>query len=59
MKIQQLLDHEITLARELFALTQQDSRIGFEDNNYYYVPIDFVEKVINCEYIGWKFGEQN
>ena len=58
-QIQQLLDHEIRLARELFAITQQDSRIGFEDNNYYYVPIDFVEKVINCKYIGWKFGEQD
>jgi hypothetical protein len=37
------------LARELFTLASQDSRIGFEaSNHYYYVPLDLVEKVINC-----------
>jgi len=33
-------------------LSRRDSRIGFEaSNHYYYFPLDFVEKVINCEYI--------
>jgi hypothetical protein len=43
---------EIQLAKRLFTLTRQDSRIGFEaSNHYYYFPLDLVEKVINCEYI--------
>ena len=58
--IQKLLDQEITLARELFALTQEDSRIGFEAaNHYFYVPLDLVEKVINCNFVQKKFGELN
>ena len=47
-----LLDQEITLARELFPLAQKDSRIGFEaSNHYFYLPIDLMEKVINCDWI--------
>jgi hypothetical protein len=43
---------EIRVARRLFTLAREDSRIGFEaSNQYYYVPIDLVEKVINCRYI--------
>ena len=43
---------EAALARALYDLTLDDSRIGFEaSNQYYYVPLDLVEKVINCEYI--------
>ncbi len=42
-------EDEIRLARRLFDLTRQDSRIGFEaSNHYYYVPLDLVEKVVNC-----------
>ena len=34
--------HEIVVLR-------LDSRIGFEaSNQYYYVPLDLVEKVLNC-----------
>ncbi len=41
-----------TLARMLFDLTRQDSRIGYEaSNHYYYYPLDLVEKVINCQHI--------
>ena len=48
----QLLDAEARLAHELFTLTQEDSTIGFESSNqYYYTPLDLVEKVINCEYL--------
>jgi hypothetical protein len=47
-----ILDDEARLARELFDLTREDSRIGFEaSNQYYYTPLDLVEKVINCEYL--------
>jgi hypothetical protein len=41
---------EVRCAKELFALTRRDSRIGFEaSNHYYYVPQDLIEKVINCQ----------
>jgi hypothetical protein len=43
---------ELANARALFALASQDSRIGFEaSNHYYYVPLDLVEKAINCRYV--------
>jgi hypothetical protein len=43
---------EAGVARVLYDLTLQDSRIGFESSNqYYYVPLDLVEKVVNCEFI--------
>jgi len=46
------LQDEIWTARRLFSLTREDSRIGFEaSNHYYYLPLDLVEKVINCRYI--------
>jgi hypothetical protein len=46
----QLLDREIALARALYDVARDDSRIGFEASNvYFYVPGDLVEKVINCE----------
>lgn len=43
---------EIKNAERLFELTRQDPRIGFEaSNHYYYLPLDLVEKVVNCESI--------
>ena len=52
LEIQQLLADESQLARELFLLARDDSRIGFEaSNHYFYVPLDLVEKVINCEFL--------
>jgi hypothetical protein len=43
---------EIRLARRLYHLTKEDSRIGFEaTNQYHYLPLDLVEKVVNCEYV--------
>lgn len=45
-----LLRQEIYLARRLHAIQRADSRIGFEaSNQYYYVPVDLVEKVLNCQ----------
>jgi hypothetical protein len=46
------LQDEIQTASRLFTLTLQDSRIGYEaSNHYYYLPLDLVEKVINCRHI--------
>jgi hypothetical protein len=40
---------EIELARRQFAICRQNSAIGYEaSNQYYYRPLDLVEKVINC-----------
>jgi hypothetical protein len=50
--IREIADDEIRNARRLFVLTREDSRIGFEaSNHYYYLPLDLVEKVVNCEYV--------
>jgi len=51
-EIRRIVHDEIDIARRLFTLARQDSRIGFEaSNQYYYLPIDLAEKVINCRYI--------
>ncbi len=51
-EMRETVQSELASARRLFTLAQQDSRIGYEaSNHYYYVPIDLVEKVINCRYI--------
>ena len=43
---------EIDIALRLFDLTCEDSRIGYEaSNQYYYIPLDLAEKVLNCDYI--------
>jgi hypothetical protein len=43
---------ELANAKAHFRLTRRDSRIGFEaSNHYYYVPLDLVEKAIDCQYI--------
>lgn len=55
VEIKRRLESEITLARQLFALTRQDSRIGFEPScQYFYLPLDLVEKTINCR---WLLGQ--
>jgi len=49
--IRRIVSDEIDCAGRLFTLTRQDPRIGFEaSNHYYYLPLDLVEKVINCRY---------
>jgi hypothetical protein len=49
LEMERLLRAEIVLARRLHALQCRDSRLGFEaSNEYFYVPVDLVEKVINC-----------
>lgn len=47
--LKKLVRDESKLAHRLFELQIRDSRIGFEaSNQYYYVPLDLVEKVLNC-----------
>lgn len=47
--MEKMLQDEIGLARRLHAIQSCDSRIGFEaSNQYYYVPVDLMEKVLNC-----------
>lgn len=51
-RMQRLLDAEVAAAKQLYEACRADSRIGFEaSNHYYYVPLDFVEKVLNCEHV--------
>ena len=46
------LESEIALARQLFSLVREDSRIGFEPScHYFYLPLDLVEKVVNCRWL--------
>lgn len=46
------LESEIVLARQLFTLVQQDPHIGFEPScQYFYLPLDLVEKVVNCRWL--------
>jgi hypothetical protein len=48
-ELERLLRAEIQSARQLHDVQSRDSRIGFEaSNQYYYVPVDLAEKVINC-----------
>jgi hypothetical protein len=47
-----VLKEEIILARKLYGIQSHDSRIGFEaSNQYYYVPVDLLEKMLNCRYL--------
>lgn len=51
-KIKTVLNNEIKLSTKLYEISCQDSRIGFEaSNQYFYVPQDLMEKVINCEFV--------
>jgi hypothetical protein len=58
LEIQRCLKSEIVLARQLFTLTQQDSRVGFEPScQYFYLPLDLVEKAVNCHWLLKQFEE--
>ncbi len=47
-----IVQEEIALAREMFTLARGNSCIGFEAaSQYFYLPLDLVEKVINCRHI--------
>ncbi len=50
--VETVVNNEIELAKQMYVFSKADSRIGFEaSNHYYYFPLDFVEKVINCKYV--------
>lgn len=50
--LKETLTDEINLAKRLYYIQSHDSRVGFEaSNQYYYIPGDLVEKVINCRYL--------
>jgi hypothetical protein len=51
-EMRETLQAELSTARRLFTLAQQDSRIAYEaSNHYYYVPLDLAEKVLNCRHL--------
>jgi hypothetical protein len=51
-ELELMLRAELESARRLHAIQTRDSRIGFEaSNQYYYVPADLAEKVVNCRYL--------
>lgn len=53
------VESEIALARQLFSLVSEDSRIGFEPScHYFYLPLDLVEKVVNCRWLLEQFKEE-
>ena len=52
VEVRRCLESEIALARQLYSLTREDSRIGFEPScHYFYLPLDLVEKVVNCRWL--------
>jgi hypothetical protein len=51
-ELRHYVESEMVLARQLFTLAAEDSRIGFEPScQYFYLPLDLVEKVINCRWL--------
>lgn len=59
-ELKRILESEINLARDMFTLVCQDSRIGFEPScQYFYLPLDLVEKVINCRWLVDHFASQH
>jgi len=57
-EIRRCLESEIGLARELYALVCEDSRIGFEPScQYFYLPLDLQEKVVNCRWLLGQFAD--
>lgn len=58
-EIRRSLESEIELARGLYAITLEDARIGFEPScQYFYLPLDLAEKVINCRWLMAHFGRR-
>ncbi|MBN1910737.1 MAG: hypothetical protein JW818_13410 [Pirellulales bacterium] len=50
--IDRVVKNEIDLAREMYTLAKQNSCVGFEAASaYFYLPLDLVEKVVNCRYV--------
>ncbi|MCK5814950.1 MAG: hypothetical protein KAH07_03300, partial [Flavobacteriaceae bacterium] len=57
--IKDIVIDEKQLAIKMYQISKEDSRIGYEaSNHYYYFPLDFAEKVINCEHILQTYQKQ-
>lgn len=51
-EMRRCIESEILLAREMYTLAKDDSRLGFEAaNHYFYLPQDLAEKVVNCRWL--------
>lgn len=51
-EIRRVLQNEMAIAREMFTLAQLNSCVGYEAaSQYVYLPLDLVEKVVNCRWI--------
>ena len=58
LEVRRCLESEIVLARQLFTLAREDSRIGFEPScQYFYLPLDLVEKTVNCRWLLGQFAD--
>jgi len=56
--IRRLVREEAESAREMFSLAHTESCIGFEAaSQYFYLPLDLVEKVVCCREILARYGE--
>lgn len=57
-EIRRCVESEIDMARKLYPLAQADARIGFEPScQYFYLPLDMIEKVINCRWLLQQFEQ--
>ena len=51
-EIRRIVRDELAIAREMFALANRNSCVGFETaSQYFYLPLDLVEKVVSCRQI--------
>jgi hypothetical protein len=51
-RMRQEAEAEARAARELFRLARENSCVGYEAaNQYFYLPIDLMEKVVNCRWL--------
>jgi hypothetical protein len=58
-EIRQLLTDEMGVAREMFTITRLNSCVGYEAaSQYFYLPLDLVEKVFCCQQILEGYPEQ-
>ncbi len=51
-EIRRIVRDELAIAREMFTLANRNSCVGFEPaSQYFYLPLDLVEKVFSCRQI--------
>ena len=58
--LQQVVEEELNLAVKMFELVRTNSLIGFEPTcHYFYTQNDFMEKVLNCNYVMGKINAKS